>query len=217
MWNAWRRDGEQRPADAKPQLTVDLGAYDPVLGASFAEIAAASRSMHKSQGFGSAPRRGSLPNYLELVAGQPAPADLFDGVDLTWKRVPGGAAVGSIIAGAIAGYRDTDPAASVPALLEALAAVDGLERGPWVGVKRQELVEAIRMCTGLWLEAMSGTPAATPGSSIEVTALAVNRSAAPLTLVRVETPFSPGMRIDTPGPGSPATIGGGSRDQMTPL
>jgi len=28
MWNAWRRDGEQRPADAKPQLTVDLGAYD---------------------------------------------------------------------------------------------------------------------------------------------------------------------------------------------
>jgi LmbE family N-acetylglucosaminyl deacetylase len=210
MWNAWRRDGEQRPADAKPQLTVDLGAYDPVAGESFGEIAAASRSMHKSQGFGSAPRRGPLPNYLEMVAGAPATADLFDGVDLTWNRVPGGAAVGKIIARVTAAYRDTDPAATVPALLEALAAVDSLERGPWVAEKRQELVEAIGMCTGLWLEAMSGTPAATPGSMIEVTALAVNRSAVLLTLVRIETPF-------TPAPGNPAAIGGGSRDPMTPL
>ena len=208
--NAWRRDGEQRPADAKPQLTVDLGAYDPVAGESFGEIAAASRSMHKSQGFGSAPRRGPLPNYLEMVAGAPATADLFDGVDLTWNRVPGGAAVGKIIARVTAAYRDTDPAATVPALLEALAAVDSLERGPWVAEKRQELVEAIGMCTGLWLEAMSGTPAATPGSMIEVTALAVNRSAVLLTLVRIETPF-------TPAPGNPAAIGGGSRDPMTPL
>jgi len=210
MWNAWRRDGEQRPADAKPPLTVDLGAYDPVAGESFGEIAAASRSMHKSQGFGSAPRRGPLPNYLEMVAGAPATADLFDGVDLTWNRVPGGAAVGKIIARVTAAYRDTDPAATVPALLEALAAVDSLERGPWVAEKRQELVEAIGMCTGLWLEAMSGTPAATPGSMIEVTALAVNRSAVLLTLVRIETPF-------TPAPGNPAAIGGGSRDPMTPL
>jgi len=210
MWNAWRRDGEQRPADAKPQLTVDLGAYDPVLGESFAEIAAASRSMHKSQGFGSAPRRGPLPNYLEMVAGAPVTADLFDGIDLTWNRVPGGAAVGKIIARAVAEYRDTNPAATVPVLLQALAAVDTLERGPWVTQKRQELVEAIRMCTGLWLEAMSGAPTATPGSTIEVTAVAVNRSAVPLTLVRVETPF-------TPGPGNPATTDGGSRVSMTPL
>ena len=210
MWNAWRRDGEQRPADAKPQLTVDLGAYDPVLGESFAEIAAASRSMHKSQGFGSAPRRGPLPNYLEMVAGAPATVDLFDGIDLTWNRIPGGAAVGMSIARAIAAYRDTDPAASVPALLEALAALDTIERGPWVAQKKQELLEAIRMCTGLWLEAMSSAPTATPGSTIEVTAVAVNRSTVPLALVRVETPF-------TPGPGNPATAAGGSRLPVTPL
>ncbi len=217
MWNAWRREGEQRPANAKPQLTVDLGAYDPVLGASFAEIAAASRSMHKSQGFGSAPRRGSLPNYLEMVAGEPAVADLFDGVDLSWNRVPGGSEVGRLIARAAAGYRDTDPASSVPALLKALAALDKVERSPWVAVKRQELVEAVRMCTGLWMEAMSATATGSPGSTIEVTALAVNRSAVRLTLVRVETPFTPWLHVDTPGPGKPAMIGGGSRDRMTPL
>ncbi len=203
MWNAWRRDGEQRPGDAKPQLTVDLGAYDPVLGASYAEIAAASRSMHKSQGFGSAPRRGTLPNYLELVAGEPAAADLFDGVDLTWNRIPGGAAVGAIVARAIAGYRDTDPAATVPALLEALAALDRLGGDPWVEVKRQELLDAIRRCSGLWLEAMADTAAATPGSAVQVTALAVNRSEVPLSLVRVETPFT----VAAPGgAGAPAAV-----------
>ncbi|HVN74894.1 MAG TPA: PIG-L family deacetylase [Thermoanaerobaculaceae bacterium] len=202
MWNAWRRDGEPRPADAKPQLTVDLGAYDPVLGASFAEIAAASRSMHKSQGFGSAPRRGSLPNYLEMVAGDPATKDLFDGVDLTWGQVPGGTTVGRIIAQTIAEYRDTDPAASVPALLEALAALGRLEQTPWVSEKRQEVLEVVRMCTGLWLEAMSSRPTATPGSAVDVTALAVNRSAVPISLVRLETPF----------PSAPAAAAGGHGD-----
>lgn len=217
MWNAWRRPGESAPAEGPPELTVALGAYDPVLGESYTEIAAASRSMHKSQGFGSTPRRGPQPNFLQFVAGDPPKSDLFDGVDLTWNRIPGGGAVGSILARAIAAYRDTDPAASVSALLKALAAIDGLERAPWVAEKRHELVEAIRMCTGLWLEAISATPTATPGRSVEVTAMALNRSAVPLTLVRVETPFQPGMRIDTPGPGHPVMIGGGSRDPMTPL
>ena len=38
-------------------LAVDVGAYDPVLGRSYAEIAGESRSQHKSQGFGVLSRR----------------------------------------------------------------------------------------------------------------------------------------------------------------
>ena len=122
--------------------------------------------MHKSQGFGSAPRRGPLPNYLEMVAGAPATVDLFDGIDLTWNRIPGGAAVGMSIARAIAAYRDTDPAASVPALLEALAALDTIERGPWVAQKKQELLEAIRMCTGLAAPSSTGPMAMPPPEAV---------------------------------------------------
>ncbi len=33
--------------------------FDPVLGFSYAEIAGMSRSMHRSQGFGAAERKGS--------------------------------------------------------------------------------------------------------------------------------------------------------------
>jgi LmbE family N-acetylglucosaminyl deacetylase len=217
VWNAWRRPGEERPAGAPPQLSVDLGAWDPLLGESYAEVAATSRSMHKSQGFGSSPRRGSVPNYFELVAGEPLSNDLFDGIDLTWNRVPGGGAVGDLLARALAGYSDEDPAACVPALLEALAALDGLERDPWVVVKRGELLEVVRACTGLWLEAMAASATATPGSSVDVTAVALNRSNVPLTLVRVVMPYSPRLYIDRPDATRTPMIGGGTRDPMMPL
>jgi len=217
VWNAWRRPGEERPATAPPQLSVDLGVWDPILGESYAELAAASRSMHKSQGFGASPRRGSVLNYFELVAGAPISSGLFDGIDLTWTRVPGGEAVGTLLAKALAVYSDEDPAASVPALLEALAALDGLERDPWVVVKRGELLEAVRACTGLWLETMAANATVTPGSSVDVTAVALNRSDVPLTLVRVVMPYSPRLYIDRPEATRTPTIGGGTRDPMMPL
>ncbi len=191
MWNAWRRPGESVPAGVPPELTVDLGAYDPVLGESYTEIAAASRSMHKSQGFGSTPRRGPMPNFLQFVAGDPPKSDLFDGINLTWSRIPGGRAVGGILARTIAAYRDTDPAASVPALLQALAALDRLAPDPWIPVKRKELLDEIASCSGLWLEAMSATSTVTPGGSAEVTAVALDRSQVPMSLVSVELSGSP--------------------------
>ncbi len=186
MWNAWRRPGESAPAGGPPELTVDLGAYDPVLGESYTEIAAASRSMHKSQGFGSTPRRGPMPNFLQFVAGDPPKSDLFDGIDLTWGRIPGGRAVGGILARTIAAYTDKDPAASVPALLQALAALDRLAPDPWVPAKRKELLDEIASCSGLWLEAMSATSTVTPGGSAEVTAVALDRSRVPISLVSVQ-------------------------------
>jgi LmbE family N-acetylglucosaminyl deacetylase len=190
VWNAWRRPGEQRSADAKPQVAIDLGGYDPVLGQSYTELAATVRSNHKSQGFGSAARRGPAPNYFEPVAGSPMAADLFEGVDLTWKRVANGESVGRLLAQAEAEYRDEDPAASVPALLKALAAIDALgNRDPLVPHKRAELLDVIRACAGLWLEAISAEPEAIPGSTLKVSVTAVHRSPLAAQLVRVELPF----------------------------
>jgi len=200
LWNAWRRPGEERPATAQPQLSVDLGFWDPLLGESYAELAAASRSMHKSQGFGAAPRRGSVPNYLELVAGEPVTKDIFDGIDLTWRRVTGGEAVAKLLSKALAAYTDESPAASVPALLEALAAVDRLAPDPSVAMKRRDLLDVFAQCTGLWVEAVAADPSAAPGGSVEITASAVNRSSVPLTLSRLEAPFGLSLKVDVPLP-----------------
>ena len=72
---------------AAATLGFDVGGYDPVRGRGLGELAAESRSQHRSQGFGSAPRRGSVMDYVRLEAvraGDPSAkeSDLFDGVRL---------------------------------------------------------------------------------------------------------------------------------------
>src|SRR6267378_4478885 len=47
------------PFDPTGLTTLEAGGYNPLLGKAYTEIAAASLSMHKSQGVGSPPRRGA--------------------------------------------------------------------------------------------------------------------------------------------------------------
>jgi len=91
LWNIWRPS----PEAAKSLLRVDTGEYNPLLGKSYSEIAALSRSQHKSQGFGSAGRRGTQPDHFEVGAGDPAADDIFEGIDVSWSRVPAGKKPGS--------------------------------------------------------------------------------------------------------------------------
>ncbi len=103
---------------------MDLGGYNALLGRSYTEIAGQSRSMHKSQGFGAAERRGTWLNDFKLIAGEPAKEDLFEGVDLSWKRYgEKGEEVGKILRKVEEEFRETDPAASVPGLVEAWTAI----------------------------------------------------------------------------------------------
>ncbi len=78
--------------DKSRMLSIDLGTFDPLTGESSTEIAGRSRSMHKSQGFGAAETRGESLDYLDLLkdVNGKIPASLFDGIDITWNRVPGG-------------------------------------------------------------------------------------------------------------------------------
>src|SRR5690606_27468010 len=50
VWNAWTWRGG---VSTDGLLAMDVGGFDPLFGESFGEIAARSRTMHKSQGFGS--------------------------------------------------------------------------------------------------------------------------------------------------------------------
>ena len=174
---------------------VDTGSYSPLLGQSFTEIAAKSRSMHKSQGFGATGSRGSNPNLFEHRKGDEATEDLFDGIDTTWTRVQGGGAVGAALAAVAERFDAANPAASVPALLEARALLGDLEEeSPWVAFKRVELDRVIQAACGLWLEVTADQPSAAPGEAVELRARVINRSDVPLTLASVELPFESGVR-----------------------
>jgi LmbE family N-acetylglucosaminyl deacetylase len=85
-----------RAARFRPEgatLSMNVGEYDPLVGRSYYEIAAESRSQHKSQGFGVLERKGVQMNYVRREAARVGPAEagaersLVDGIDSTWARV----------------------------------------------------------------------------------------------------------------------------------
>jgi LmbE family N-acetylglucosaminyl deacetylase len=191
LWNVFGSD-TTKTLGHPPVLTIDIGGYQPLLGRSFSEIAGQSRSMHKSQGFGAAERRGSIPNYFEQRLGDPARRDLFDGVNLGWSRVKGGGAVDRALADAEKGFDPAHPAAVLPALLRAHLALATLGGDPWVEIKQRELDEVIRSCAGLWIEATAAKPEGAPGGSVRVATSVLMRNPAGLTLEKVEFPFGAG-------------------------
>jgi LmbE family N-acetylglucosaminyl deacetylase len=74
-------------------LVINVGAFDPLLGVTYSEIAATSRSQHKSQGFGNISSSGPATAYLYREATRVNSAvepgherSMFDGIDTTWKR-----------------------------------------------------------------------------------------------------------------------------------
>jgi LmbE family N-acetylglucosaminyl deacetylase len=173
LWNSFDR--------SRDGLSVETGEFNPVLGYSYAEIGGMSRSMHRSQGFGAPERKGGAPNSFTLVAGEPAAKDLFAGIDLTWTRVPGGEAVGGILAEVSRTFRPEAPERVVPLLLKARAVIAALPH-PWAARKLAEVDEAIALAAGLWLDATAERATAVPGSDLRLTAVALNRSRLPLVL-----------------------------------
>jgi LmbE family N-acetylglucosaminyl deacetylase len=94
---AWTPLKFYRAARFRPDsatLAFNVGEYSPLLGRSYAEIAAESRSQHKSQAFGTLQQKGAQPDYVTREAMRVnAPADakqergLFDGIDTTWAAL----------------------------------------------------------------------------------------------------------------------------------
>ncbi|MFI5118941.1 MAG: PIG-L family deacetylase, partial [Thermoanaerobaculia bacterium] len=134
LWNVFRFGGDTPRKEVPGQITADLGAYNALLGRSYTEIAALSRNMHKSQGFGSAERRGTWLNDFQNIAGVPAEKDLFEGIDLSWKRIEGGEKIGLLLKGAADSFDPLEPSAVVPALAKAYALVDGVAAAARDGV-----------------------------------------------------------------------------------
>jgi LmbE family N-acetylglucosaminyl deacetylase len=175
-----------------PGVELNIGEFDPRLGFSYLEIAGMSRSMHRSQGMGAPEWRGAGTGRLKFLAGEPAEQDIFEGIDITWSRVPGGGRVGEILGQAARQFTPDRPENSIPLLLQARPLVAAIQ-DPWADLKLHELDETVAMCAGLWLDATSEKATAFPGGSLKISVEAVNRSRFPLTLRNVRLEGMPGL------------------------
>jgi LmbE family N-acetylglucosaminyl deacetylase len=148
-------------------LRMETSGTDPVSGLSFSDLAGRSRSMHKTQGFGSFAGGGGGTQSFEVLAGEPATNDIFDGVDTTWARIPGGADIGKTADDIIAKFDDKNPAASVPALLKLHGQLAALKSSdPLVTEKRQQLDRILQHCLGLEVETTIPQAEFVPGEKI---------------------------------------------------
>lgn len=175
-------------------VTLDVGKYNPLLGASYSEIAAISRSQHKSQGFGAGGSRGEALEFFEYVKGDRAEDDLFEGINTTWSRVEGGGHIQRLVEEMIAAYDMENPAASVPALLNIRKEIASLKPGIWKERKLSEVNQLIQDCLGLYCSATARRYYAVPGEPLTVNFEFVNRSEG---AVIIESVRSEVLRLDT--------------------
>ncbi len=178
------------PFDPTGLTVLEAGGYNPLLGKTYTEIAAASISMHKSQGVGGLPRRGARKEYFKPLKGQPMTSSLFEGVDTSWSRVPNSESVATEIREITSKFNPADPAASVSDLLKLRQAMNGIQDESWMPEKKAELDKIIAACLGLHVEASTATETFTPGQTAAIKLEAINRSSIPVTLQEVRFPHS---------------------------
>lgn len=185
LFNVFAFTREQELEAAKQaRLQVDPGEYDPLLGYSFGEIAGMSRSQHRSQGMGAPERRGTMKANFTVIAGDPATQDPLDGIDTSWKRLPGGARVGELLFQAQRAFTPERPEKAIEPLLKArplIAAIDDA----YAKRKLREVDEVVALCAGLWLDATAERAAIVPGNQVKLNVTALGRSRVPVTLKRI--------------------------------
>ena len=170
-------------ADKSNLVSLDIGKYYSDLGLSNSEIAAISRSQHKSQAFGNTPTRGEQMEYLEIIKGDmPSDNNIFDGIDTSWRRVTGGAKIESIINSIIQNYDYAKPYKSVPSLVEAYTLIQKLEDEHWKRIKSDQVTSIIK-------ESVSSSPYANVNETIEVKSEVTNRSPLQVNLLDIKDNF----------------------------
>lgn len=188
LWNTswWFFRGQKNP-DMSKYMSLDVGTYNQLLGKSYGEIAAASRSMHRSQGFGASMQRGREMEYFMHLAGDSATTDVLEDIDLSWNRIPGSEKVAQLVETAWQRFDMTAPEKSLPVLLKALRELRALPRdNHFLAYKEQQLQEIILSCAGIWLDANAETVSVTPGDSLKITARIIKRAKVPVVLQHID-------------------------------
>ena len=179
FWNTFNFGGTN--TTAPNQLQIDVGVFNSLLGKSYGEIASESRSMHKSQGFGSARQRGSNIEYFKLLKGDSIKNDLFEGINTNWNHFKSAKKIEKLIDDCIKNFKPIIPESSVPELLGIYKEIQGLdgkdaELSYWKTLKLKETENLIFSCAGLWMEVAASDFIGIPGKGVALTTQIINRS-----------------------------------------
>ena len=187
LWNrsSW---GIKPEDDLSGFVRLDVGQYNALLGLSYGEMAAESRSMHKSQGFGVARTRGPIFEYFKILDGAPLAGSIFGGPDFSWSRIKNSSAIVHLIERAERQFVPAAPYKIIPTLLQLHKALDSIPDPTWRAHTQTQVRDLVLACAGLFVEATAGDFRVVPGGTLDVTATAINRSPVKFTLREIRFP-----------------------------
>ncbi len=190
VWNASAFFFE-KGANLDSLAKIDVGNYSQLLGTSYTEIAALSRSCHKSQGFGTIGTRGEQLEYFIPSAGTtPTDKDIFSGFDFTWNRIKNGKAIGTKIDNIISKYNFNDPSASSETLIELYQDVKKLNDNSYlVNKKLEDILVLIHQCLGFYHEVYTDDYIYAVGDTMRIKTETINRSGKLMTYLNMRLPF----------------------------
>lgn len=177
VWNTANFGGMNNTSE--DQLKVNIGAYNPLIGYSYGEISALSRSQHKSQGFGAATQRGDVIEYFDHVAGDKAQSDLFEGIKTDWSRLnePGlTQPIEQEIKSLQNSFDPNHPGKSIPALAKLHQDIQKLKNSFWKSQKIKEVEGLLLACAGMYVEATSNKPGAVIAEAVPFSLDIISRS-----------------------------------------
>lgn len=165
---------------APNQLKIDVGTFNSFTGKSYGEVASESRSMHKSQGFGSTRQRGVNIEYFKLLKGDSVKADLFEGINTSWNKFKSAKKIDKLIEDCINNFKPASPENAIPeltAIYKELLALDekDAELKYWKTLKLKETENLILSCSGLFIEVTAADYIGIPGKEISLTTQIINR------------------------------------------
>lgn len=174
FWNGYNWGAPYEPGADKVYHAFQVGGFDPLLGTTYSQIAADSRTMHKSQGFGATAQIGESQDYIELIDGEPFGEDPFEGVANRWESIKNGPQVEAAIAHAINEFNFLEPYRNVSRLVQIKKLLDAvISDRPWVREKQFQIEQLILDALGMDMEFNVNKELAYPSEEIH-TSLVVN-------------------------------------------
>ena len=147
LWNTFRFAGTSTVSE--DQFKVQIGNFLPSIGQSTGELAALSRSQHKSQGFGFAVDHGKSTEYFQTLAGIAPKKSIDEGVADHWQSSAAGAEIERMISLVIRNYQAEKPYLSIPDMIQVRRAINKLGDSYLQSKKIKQIDEWIVQAAGI--------------------------------------------------------------------
>jgi len=189
FWNTFKFGSMNTTSE--DQIKINIGGYNPLLGKSYGELASENRSMHKSQGFGTAKTRGDNIEYFKQLGGVPVSKDIFENINTSWSRFPNAQTETSIIDKMISTFDPQHPektCTDLTILYKQIKAINPSNKTEecWKNEKLKETENILLDCSGFWIEAYANDFIAIPGNKIQTSLQLINRGTNAIMIKRIE-------------------------------